>query len=438
MADDKQHFDESFPPNGSHHVGNPPTQFKNPWPSFQHTHGPLDMFKTRFINNKNFIPVPENREGLVKIRKPDWGANLDPEYRKLKATWIGHASWLIETPAPEESRGPDGEDRPKGAPKPKGGIRILCDPVFAERTSPFSFIGPKRYTPTPCSLAEISEVDIVCISHDHYDHLDIQAVRDLAARYSRPHFLCGLGLRDWFISVGVKPDRVTELDWWQVVECTVPVFGTMKIVCTPAQHFSARGIGDQGKRLWCSWAMGSIEKQSSASTSAEAEKFDKVVVKQVGTLTSFEDGDSLGFLQTPRLYFAGDTGYRTVDKPNPTLEEAREYPHCPAFTTIGKLLGPFDLALLPIGLYSPRNFMSQVHCCPEDSACVAKDLRAKRSIGMHYGTVRGGISGQYEDVLEPPRRWKQACEEAGLKWGEQAGLCDIGETIGVQASTDDE
>ena len=90
------------------------------------------------------------------------------------------------------------------------------------------------------------------------------------------------------------------------------------------------------------------------------------------------------------------SGYRTVDVPNPTAEETASSPHCPAFATIGTLLGPFDLALLPVGLYSPRNIMSAVHCCPEDSVCVAKDVKAKKSIGMHYGTVRGGISGQYE------------------------------------------
>ena len=104
-------------------------------------------------------------------------------------------------------------------------------------------------------------------------------------------------------------------------------------------------------------------------------------------------------------------------------------PSCPAFAEIGALHGPFDLALLPIGCFLPRTSMSSVHCAPEDAVCIHRDVRSRRSIGMHYGTVRGGISQEYEDVREPPRRWREACEREGLVWGEEAGLCDIGETV---------
>lgn len=107
-------------------------------------------------------------------------------------------------------------------------------------------------------------------------------------------------------------------------------------------------------------------------------------------------------------------------------------PVCPAFSEIGETYGPFDLALLPIGCCMPRTFMSPVHCTPEDSLCVHKDIRSKRSIGMHYGTVRGGISAQFEDVRDPPRWWKEACEKEGLVWGKDVGLCDIGETVIVE------
>ena len=143
----------------AHHIGSPPTSFKNPWPSFRE-HSKLDVLKLRFGSNaeKNFVPVPEGPDGtrserLVKVLKPDWGFEQED---RLRATWIGHASWLVETP------------RQNGA---KRGVRILLDPVFSERTSPFSFAGPKRYTPTPCSLDELPDPDVVCISHNHYDHL---------------------------------------------------------------------------------------------------------------------------------------------------------------------------------------------------------------------------------------------------------------------------
>ena len=263
--------DESFPPNKSHYVGEPRTHFRNPWPSYKQ-HGALDLFKTRFGSDRNFVPVPPNREGLVPIRTPDWGAESDPQNEKLKATWIGHASWLVETPAtsappqvPEIQAAQDGSDtNPEGVEEVEKahtasadpniahtrGIRLLLDPVFSERTSPFSFIGPKRYTPTPCAINDLPEVDLVCISHNHYDHLDGDTVKELAAKSQRTHFLCALGLKDFFIGQGVSPDRVTECDWWEAVECQVEGVGTMRLVCTPAQHFSARWINDQGKTLW--------------------------------------------------------------------------------------------------------------------------------------------------------------------------------------------
>lgn len=98
-----------------------------------------------------------------------------------------------------------------------------------------------------------------------------------------------------------------------------------------------------------------------------------------------------------------DTGYRTITPPN-NPADYDSLPRCPAFAEIGSTYGSFDLALLSIGCYSPRTAMSAVHCAPEDSICIHKDTRGKKSIGMHYGRLRGGISVHYEDVREPPRR----------------------------------
>jgi len=136
-----------------------------------------------------------------------------------------------------------------------------------------------------------------------------------------------------------------------------------------------------------------------------------------------------------KLYFGGDTGYQAKDTPAP----------CPIFVQIGDLLGPFDLALLPIGLCTPYSFMGNVHATPEQSLLIHKEIKAKLSIGMHYGTVRGGLSSQFEDVRDPPRRWRQAAEEEGLWRGggvegvgeivdtksSGVGLCDVGETVSV-------
>lgn len=367
----------------AHHVGSPPTSFVNPWPSFeQASTSPLKVFKTKYGRDRpKFVPVP-GREELVPIRKPTWGN----EQHGLKVTWIGHASFLIETAATE------GISR---------GMRILCDPVFSERTSPVQFIGPKRYTPTPCSIEELPDVDVVIISHNHYDHLDYATIMSLyARRKDQIHFFCALGIASWFHACGIPAKQVTELDWWNSVSVDVADVGAITLTCTPSQHFSGRGILDRGKTLWCSWAL------------------------QEGAGQKGRTPDKLH-----KLFFAGDTGYRTVPKPGLSHEEEAKSPHCPAFAEIGECLGPFDLSLLPIGLCQPRTFMSPVHCDPFDSICIHKDIRSKKSIGMHWGTVRGGLSQEYEDVRDPPKWWKEAAEAKGLKWGEEIGLLDIGETL---------
>lgn len=366
----------SFQP--SHHVGNPPTSFINPWPSF-HKHSPLDLLITS-QRNRDFKPVP-SREHLVHIQNPDWGKGK----AGLKATWIGHASFLVETLASE------GADR---------GVRVLFDPVFSERTSPVTWAGPKRYTPTPCALGELPDVDLVVISHDHYDHMDSDTlVKIYARRKGRVHFLVALGNASRLRGFGIGPEDVTELDWWESVNVDVPNVGSVVMTCTPSQHFSGRGIWDQGSTLWCSWV---LDAGASSETS---------VVARPGS--------------SKRIFFAGDTGYRYV----PKEAEESDMPSCPAFKDIGDAFGPFDLSLIPIGLYLPRHLMSPVHCNPEDALCLHKDLKSRKSIGMHYGTVRGGISQYFEEVTEPPRRFKEVCEKEGKVWGDELGLLDIGETL---------
>lgn len=283
-------------------------------------------------------------------------------------------------------------------------MRILFDPLFSERTSPVSWAGPKRYTPTPCTLAEVPEVDLVVISHDHYDHMDAETLRAIyARRKGKMHFLVPLGNAARLHGMGMAREDVTQLDWWEGVQVEVPNVGSVKLSCTPSQHFSGRTLWDRGSTLWGSWVLECSS--DSPSTSAEASTASPL-----------------------KLFFAGDTGYRYV--PEGASEDS--VPLCPAFREIGEEYGPFDLSLLPIGLYSPRQLMSPVHCTPEDAICLHRDLRSKRSIGMHYGTVRGGISQYFEEVTEPPRRFREACETAGMVWGKDAGLLDVGETVVVR------
>ncbi|TQV89876.1 MBL fold metallo-hydrolase [Aliikangiella coralliicola] len=163
----------------------------------------------------------------------------------------------------------------------------LIDPVFSERASPFSFMGPKRFHQPPISINDLPEIDGVIISHNHYDHLDEYSIKQLANKVK--HFIMPLGNSAQVIDWGINPDKVTELDWWQSIQ----IEGT-KITATPAQHFSGRGISDRNKTLWSSWV---IKSESS------------------------------------NLFFSGDTGYFD------------------GFKEIGNQYGPFDLTMLETGAY---------------------------------------------------------------------------------------
>ncbi|KAF2142744.1 uncharacterized protein K452DRAFT_350515 [Aplosporella prunicola CBS 121167] len=393
------------------HTGTRPLSFQNPWPSFRKTHGLATALHARFWSpTRNFVPVPTSREELVPVQTPDWGRGDSSALDKLKAAWIGHASFLVETSAASK--------------RDKRGVTLLLDPVFSERMSPVGFLGPKRFTPPPCALQDLPEVDLVVISHNHYDHLDAATVRFLHQRgQGRVRFLCTLGVKPCLTGMGVGEAEVVELDWWEGVRVDVHGVGAVKLVCTPAQHFSGRSLWDAGKSLWCSWvleevaeapeerACGTNDTRTHAETAAVAPPSSRALKK---------------------LFFAGDTGYRTMPSDTPlTPNSPNPPPHCPAFAEIGHAHGPFDLALLPIGCYSPRSFMSPVHCSPEDALCVHRDVRSRKSVGMHFGTVRGGISEFYEDVREPGRLWREGAEREGLRWGEEVGVLGVGEVVGV-------
>lgn len=406
----------------SHHKGNPPTGFRNPWPSFpEHAIGLGSILKTRFGSKPPYVPVPADRSELVQLQKPDFSS--PPDGSSFKVTWIGHASFLVQCVLPGASRT----------------LNVLLDPVFSERTSPFTFLGPKRYTPTPCTITELLEsvpIDVVCISHNHYDHADTTTLSGIY-RHCGPKvmFCVALGNSRWLLPLGIPKEQIWEADWWDRIDVSLRQAtstvqslsskkssvssrqsgdASLRITCTPCQHSSARSPFDRDCDLWCSFAL------------------------QVPKLEAIGD-DSFNDDQFTSLYFSGDTGYRTIpSEPTPfPSTKLSELPVCTGFTEIGEQLGPFDLALLPIGLCHPRHFMSPVHCNAEDSMCIHRDVRAKRSVGMHYGTVRGGLSEYYEDVRVPPKEWRHEADRLKLKWREEAiddwevGLMNVGESLAV-------
>lgn len=215
-------------------------------------------------------------------------------------TWVGHATLLIQLE----------------------GVNVLVDPHWSGRASPFTWIGPRRITPPGLAFEALPPIDLVLISHDHYDHLDVATVTRLAAEH-RPRFLVPLGLRAWFARLGIAD--VEELDWWDSRE----VRG-LTLTCVPAQHFAARTPFDLNRRLWAGWTIAG--------------------------------GDR-------RFYFAGDTGYWDV--------MVRE---------IGERLGPFDAAAISIGAYMPPEIMRFSHTTPEEALRLFRDVQARVMIPVHWGT----------------------------------------------------
>lgn len=301
--------------------------------------------------------------------------------RNLRATWLGHACYLVEFPS---------------------GLRVLFDPVLEDRCAPVQWFGPKRYTPPACALADLPPVDAVVISHSHYDHLSHTSVRELAQRNPRAQFFVGLGLEKWFRSSGIA--NVTEMDWWQDADLvltkdqdkvkaetdqTAPDTITARITCLPCQHSSGRTARDRDATLWASWAVHSGGKS---------------------------------------VWFGGDTGYRNVPKLPAEIDDyGPEYdslPRCPQFRDIGARRGPFDLGLIPIGAYKPRFLFSKVHANPYDAVEIFKDTRCKRAMGIHWGTW----VLTSEDVEEPPRVLKEALKKSGISETGVFDVCAVGET----------
>jgi N-acyl-phosphatidylethanolamine-hydrolysing phospholipase D len=253
------------------------------------------------------------------------------------------------------------------------------------------------------------------ISHNHYDHLSYPTIQRIVKKYPSAHFFAPLGNKKWFVDCGVDAKKVDELDWWETRdvkfetqkggEKSVSISTSTSTSTTgqgngdanamtatfgalPCQHVSARTPFDKNKTLWASWSV-----TSGASS----------------------------------VYFAGDTGYRTVPQlPADVDDYSAAYAHlpvCPAFAQIGVHRGPFDLGLIPIGAYEPRWMFSAMHADPKDSANIFVDTKCNKALGMHWGTW---VLTE-EDVLEPPRKLKEALAWKGIDEGAFVAV-DIGES----------
>ena len=259
----------------------------------------------------------------VQIETSDQWKQLGEESKNY-AVWIGHSTYLINT----------------------GRLTILTDPVFSKRASPFSWAGPKRLIAPAIPLKELPRIDVVTVSHNHYDHLDIVSLKALNKLYPKTLFLVAKGDKDLLVKSGIR--NVKEFLWWEDTEVKDTIF-----TFTPVQHWSARGLKDRNKSLWGGWFM-----QSSDLT----------------------------------VYHAGDTGY------SDDFKETRSR------------LGSPDFAMIPIGGYSPRWFMSYHHVKPSESIQIAIDLGTSKSFGMHWGT----FVLTDEDILEPAQLIDQELKKLNL------------------------
>ncbi len=243
---------------------------------------------------------------------------------RLIVTWVGHSSFLIQV----------------------GGLNVLTDPMWSARASPVRFAGPRRWVVPGIEFAALPPIDLVLLSHNHYDHLDDRTVRRLAAHHPRATWLTPLGLGGFVRRRGARD--VSEHDWWQETRV-----GPAVVACVPAQHFSSRGLRDRGTTLWCGWVVLS---------------------------------------DAHRVFFAGDTAYH------------------PEFARIGKRYGPFDLALLPIGGYEPRWFMRAVHMNPEEAVRAFQDLGGSRTVlvPMHWGTFKLTDEAMDEPPVRTRAAWGAA------------------------------
>ncbi|WP_405283172.1 MBL fold metallo-hydrolase [Gaopeijia maritima] len=270
-----------------------------------------------------------------------------------RVTWLGHASLLVEI----------------------DGVRILIDPVWGERPSPFGWVGTRRFHEPPLALDDLPPLDAVLLSHDHYDHLDLPTVRALAGRV--PRWITPLGVGAHLERWGVAAERIDEFDWWD--ETTVEAEGVAaRLVCTPSRHFSGRGLRDRDATLWSGWAF-------------------------VGT--------------EQRLWYAGDSALT------------------PQFLEVGERLGPFDLTMIEVGAYNAS--WADVHLGPEQAVAAhrmaqgpAVDGRIPgRMLPIHWGTFDLALHGW----TEPAERVLAAARAAGVA----LALPRPGESITPEAAPDE-
>lgn len=296
-----------------------------------------------FDGEKFFNPVDQKSKTFSDLLKWQWNRNavkwdeqtnekIPEPVTELKIgefalTFINHSTFLIQIQTSKKL------------------VNIITDPMFSMRTSPLSFIGPKRVRPPGMEIDKLPTIDIALVSHNHYDHMDYKSLETINEKFS-PLFVLPLK-NSQYLNFSKKP-RIQEKDWNESVD--IPELG-IKIHVLRAHHWSRRSFNDTNEALWCAFMI-----ETDHAT----------------------------------IYFAGDTGYKDH------------------FKQTKKMFPNISLALLPIGAYEPRWFMEDAHMNPEDAVKAHQDLAPKRSIGIHFGTFPLTDEGIGQPVLDLEKAKKAA------------------------------
>jgi L-ascorbate metabolism protein UlaG (beta-lactamase superfamily) len=294
------------------------------WMSTPAYRGPIsDHFDGRRFRNQE----PTSHSEFLDVarwmwtREPGpWGDRVIPppkapplqrvDIGRLRVTWVGHSTTLIQM----------------------DGLNILTDPNWSERASPVQWAGPRRFVAPGVAFEHLPPIDVVLLSHNHYDHLDIGTLRRLS-RDHKPRIVVPLGVAAFLKRKGIA--GAEEMDWW----ADSAVGGAVRLTAVPAKHFSGRGFFDRDRNLWASY----------------------LIAGPAGN-----------------VYFAGDTGFG------------------PHFAQVRERFGAIRLAILPIGAYEPRWFMSRVHVSPDEAFRAHEILGAATSLAIHWGTFQLADDAQEE------------------------------------------
>jgi N-acyl-phosphatidylethanolamine-hydrolysing phospholipase D len=291
----------------------------------------------------DFKPLAPPQGGYAAFAKA-WRVPVDHAriaQRQLSpvVTWLGHVSMLLQV----------------------GGLNVLTDPTLADFAGPYGRFGAPRMVPAPLAAGALPAIDVLLISHNHYDHLCDATIAALVAAGQRPQILVPLGLKAWFDARDIP--NVTEMDWWDYVDILADREGRaladpVRIHFTPAQHWSRRTPLDTNRSLWGGYTVAC----------------------------------QLGRPEPWRFLFPGDTGY-SAD-----------------FKAIRERLGAVDFLALPIGAYLPRGFMKNMHVNPSDAVQLMLDLEARQAMGVHWGTFKL----TQEPFDQPPRDLAAALQARGI------------------------